>query len=53
MDDHLIHYSVFGVKHDGAFDFSINQYFACNNRSYFGPKFHEKANSGNTGLKFV
>ena len=25
MADHLINYSIFGVKYDGAFDFSINR----------------------------
>ena len=51
MADHLIHYRVFGVEHDGTLDFSI-EYFACSNQSNFQAKFHEKVTSGNTGLIF-
>ena len=48
--DHLIQCSIFSVKHDGAFDFSINQVFFVNNPK---TKNLEIATSGNTGLNFV
>ena len=50
MADHLIQGSIFSVKHDGAFDFSINQVFFVN---YPVTKNIEIATSGNTGLNFV
>ena len=50
MADHLIQCSIFSVKHDGAFDFSINQVFSVNKPV---TKILEIATSGNTGLNFV
>ena len=50
MADHLIQCSIFSVKHDGAFDFSINQVFFVNKSV---TKVFEIATSGNTGLNFV
>ena len=50
MADHLIKCSIFSVKHDGAFDFSINQVFSVNKPV---TKILEIATSGNTGLNFV
>ena len=47
---HLIQGSIFSVKHDGAFDFSINQAFFVNKPVTTNI---EIATSGNTGLNFV
>ena len=45
MAEYLIEYSIFCVKHDGAFDFSINQVFWVNKPV---TKNLEIATSGNT-----
>ena len=50
MAEHLIQCSIFSVKHDGAFDFSINQVFFMNKPV---TENIEIATSGNTGLNFV
>ena len=47
MADHLIQYRIFSIKHDGAFDFSINQVFFVNKPV---TENIEIAPSGNTGL---
>ena len=50
MADHLIQGSIFSVKHDGAFDFSINQVFFVNKPVTKNLKL---AISCNNGLNFV
>ena len=50
MAEHLIQCSIFSVKHDGAFDFSITQVFFLNKPV---TENIEIATSGNTGLNFV
>ena len=50
MTDHLIQCGIFSAKHDGGFDFSINQVFFVNKPV---TKNIEIATYDNTGLYFV